>query len=123
MISTLVVFHRSSAGLHLRMHFICLSRSDWPGVTAPQEWTVMPVKHSQTRRRWSIDEVINVRKCFRCRVSAGRREGNVPPIFEAAIPVLAVTETTPGFLCFFLRVAMMARSSSDFPVPGERDSG
>ena len=46
---------------------------------------------------------------------------NVPPIFEAAIPVLAVTETTPGFfICFFLSAAMIARRSSDFPVPGQQ---
>ena len=46
---------------------------------------------------------------------------NIPPMFEAAIPVLAVTETTSGFfMCFFLRVAMIARSSNDFPVPGQQ---
>jgi hypothetical protein len=46
------------------------------------------------------------------------RDINVPPIFEAAIPVLAVTETTAGFfVCFFLREAIIARSKSDFPVP------
>ena len=46
---------------------------------------------------------------------------NVPPMFEAAIPVLAVTETTAGFFaCFFLRDAIIARSSSDFPVPGQQ---
>ena len=47
-------------------------------------------------------------------------EKNVPPIFEAAIPVLAVTETTAGFFaCFFFRAAMIARSNNDFPVPGQ----
>ena len=41
-------------------------------------------------------------------------------MFEAAIPVLAVTETTAGFFaCFFLRAAMIARSSNDFPVPSQ----
>jgi len=46
---------------------------------------------------------------------------NVPPMFEAAIPVLAVTEMTPGFFtCFFLRVAMIVWSSNDFPVPGQQ---
>jgi len=42
-------------------------------------------------------------------------------MFEAAIPVLAVTETTAGFFaCFFLRAAIIARSSSDFPVPSRQ---
>ena len=41
-------------------------------------------------------------------------------MFEAAIPVLAVTETTAGFFaCFFLRAAIIARRSSDFPVPAQ----
>ena len=41
-----------------------------------------------------------------------------PPIFDAAIPVLAVIETTDVFLeYFFLRAEMMARSNRDFPEP------
>ena len=58
----------------------------------------------------------------RLQVHTGRRRlKNAPPMFEAAIPVLAVTETTAGFFaCFFLRAAMIARSSSDFPVPSRR---
>ena len=44
-------------------------------------------------------------------------------MFDAAIPVLAVTETTAGFFaCFFLRAAIIARSSNDFPVPGRQIS-
>ena len=49
MINTSVVFHRLSAGLHDRMRLICLSKSSWPGVTAPQEWIVIPVKHNATK--------------------------------------------------------------------------
>lgn len=48
------------------------------------------------------------------------REKNAPPMFEAAIPVLAVTEITAGsFTCFLLSEEIMALSSSDFPVPGQ----
>ena len=39
-------------------------------------------------------------------------------MLEAAIPVLAVTETTSGLdACFFLSAVMMALKSKDFPVP------
>lgn len=48
---------------------------------------------------------------------------NIPPMFEAAIPVLAVTDTAVDcFAYFFLRATMMAWSSSDFPVPGRCES-
>lgn len=44
-------------------------------------------------------------------------------MFEAAIPVLAVTDTAVDcFAYFFLRATMMAWSSSDFPVPGRCES-
>jgi hypothetical protein len=49
MIKTLVVLHRPNAGLHVRIRFICLSRSVCPGVTAPQEWTVVPTKRDATK--------------------------------------------------------------------------
>jgi hypothetical protein len=39
-------------------------------------------------------------------------------MFEAAIPVLAVTEITAGSLaCFFLKAEIMALSNRDFPLP------
>ena len=39
------------------------------------------------------------------------------------MPVLAVTEITPGFFAFFfLRAAMIARRSRDFPVPVQKMS-
>src|SRR6267154_594370 len=39
-------------------------------------------------------------------------------MLEAAMPVLAVTETTSGLrACFFLRAMIMALRSKDFPVP------
>ena len=45
-------------------------------------------------------------------------------MFMAAIPVLAVVETSSKFfLCFFRRAAMIALRSSDFPVPIQRDQG
>lgn len=48
---------------------------------------------------------------------------SLPPMFDAAIPVLAVTEMTSGFLECFLRSAeIIALSSRDFPVPTEGDS-
>ncbi len=41
-----------------------------------------------------------------------------PPMFDAAMPVLAVTETTDVFLEYFLRrAAMIARSNKDLPEP------
>ncbi|KAI0305108.1 hypothetical protein B0F90DRAFT_1701361 [Multifurca ochricompacta] len=44
----------------------------------------------------------------------------IPPILEAAIPVLAVTETISGFFaCFLLSAVMIAFNSRDFPVPTE----
>jgi hypothetical protein len=44
-------------------------------------------------------------------------------MLEAAMPVLAVTETTSGLrTCFFLSAMMMALRSKDFPVPA-KDSG
>lgn len=48
---------------------------------------------------------------------------DVPPMFMAAIPVLAVIETSSSFLplCFLRRAAMIALSRSDFPVPTRRD--
>lgn len=43
-------------------------------------------------------------------------------MFEAAIPVLAVTDTTSGlFACLRRRADMMALSSRLFPVPGGLD--
>ena len=46
------------------------------------------------------------------------KERNVLSMFEAAIPVLAVTDMAAGFfMCFFLRAVMIAQNSSDFPVP------
>jgi len=43
---------------------------------------------------------------------------NLPPMLDAAIPVLAVTDTTSGFLAYFLRRAVMiALKSKDLPVP------
>lgn len=42
----------------------------------------------------------------------------MPPMFEAAMPVLAVTETAPFFFaCFFRSAVIMARRRRDFPVP------
>ena len=39
-------------------------------------------------------------------------------MLEAAIPVLAVTDTTSGFFaCLLLSAAMIAFKSKDFPVP------
>jgi uncharacterized protein YbjT (DUF2867 family) len=39
-------------------------------------------------------------------------------MLEAAMPVLAVTETASGLdACFFLSAIMMAFKSKDFPVP------
>jgi len=39
-------------------------------------------------------------------------------MLDAAIPVLAVTDTTSGFLAYFLRRAVMiAFNSRDLPVP------
>lgn len=53
------------------------------------------------------------------------RKGNswyVPPMLDAAMPVLAVTETCSGFFACFLRnPAMIARRSSDLPVPDQGD--
>src|SRR5258708_27334791 len=41
-------------------------------------------------------------------------------MLEAAMPVLAVTETNPGLdACFFLSAIIMARRSNDFPVPAK----
>ena len=69
----------------------------------------------QVSQKADAHEILDGRK----RPEVEFREEGVPPIFEAAIPVLAVTETTAGFFtCFFLRAAMIARSRSDFPVPG-----
>ena len=43
---------------------------------------------------------------------------NLPPMFDAAIPVLAVTEITEVFFEYFLRRAeMIEQSNSDLPVP------
>lgn len=42
MINTLVAFHRLSAGLHLRMCLMWLSKSSCFGAIAPQEWMVIP---------------------------------------------------------------------------------
>ncbi len=48
----------------------------------------------------------------------GEAKQYMPPMLEAAIPVLAVTETTSAlFACFFLRAVIMALRSKDFPVP------
>ena len=43
---------------------------------------------------------------------------SVPPTFEAAMPVLAVTATASGVLAYFLlKEAMIAFRRRDFPVP------
>ena len=43
---------------------------------------------------------------------------NLPPMFDAAIPVLAVTEITEVLFEYFLRRAeMIEQSNSDLPVP------
>ena len=73
----------------------------------------------QPSQRVDLHRVIDAVKGFKCIYRP--KVKNVPPMFEAAIPVLAVTETTPGFFtCFFLRAAMIARSSNDFPVPSQQ---
>ena len=43
---------------------------------------------------------------------------NLPPMFDAAIPVLAVTEITEVFFEYFLRRAeMIEQSNRDLPAP------
>ncbi len=45
-------------------------------------------------------------------------------MFDAAMPVLAVTETTDVFLEYFLRrAAMIARSNKDLPEPVSATTG
>lgn len=49
-----------------------------------------------------------------------RHDGCVPPMFWAAMPVLAHTARRSGFAAnLVLSASMMALSSSDFPVPAE----
>ena len=62
MTNTFVVFHRFSAGLHVLMHFICLSRSIWPGVTAPQEWIVIPTEQNSPSQEADPYEVADAVK-------------------------------------------------------------
>ena len=99
--STLVSFHLLKAGLQVLIQLICLSMLCMPGVTAPQECIVMPSPKS------SVLHVVYVTM-------------NLPPMLDAAIPVLAVIEITAWFLeYFFLKADIIARSSNDFPEPSQ----
>lgn len=118
MINTFVVVHLAYAGLQDRTDLICFSRSNLFGATAPQEWMVIPAKDKSGR---AVLGSYGAGGWFGCGDFESTEEKSLPPMLEAAIPVLAVTETTAGcFACFSLKAAMMARSSSDFPVPGQR---
>jgi hypothetical protein len=69
------------------------------GAIAPHECSVMPATAYQ-------------------KLAPDSNWQSAPPMLEAAIPVLAVTETISGFFaCFFLSAAMIAFKSNDFPVP------
>lgn len=56
--------------------------------------------------------------CYFSEDRGERRDSAAPPMLDAAIPVLAVTEIASGFFaCFLRRAEIIARSSNDFPVP------